>query len=86
MPVVRWESHGSGRFRWSNAGPPEWDHEARCSMVLVKCATSAECKIYSNSHVHGIGQPVQDLGRGSTVLMIIMMEELVLCSEMPIES
>src|SRR3989337_4590468 len=31
----------------------------QCSIVWVKCATSAECKIYSNSRVHGIGQSDQ---------------------------
>nr|BAJ87585.1 predicted protein [Hordeum vulgare subsp. vulgare] len=30
----------------------------QCFMVSVKCAISVECKIYSNSSVHGIGQPV----------------------------
>jgi hypothetical protein len=50
--------------------------------VWVKCTTSAECKIYSNSRVHGIGQPVQTSIGWSTTIMIIMMEVFVsqICS------
>ena len=30
-------------FRRNAVGPPEWDDEAMGSVVLVQCATSAEC-------------------------------------------
>ena len=35
--------HGKGRVSSEYFGPPEWEYEARYSIVWVKCATSAEC-------------------------------------------
>ena len=35
--------HDKGRVSSEYFGPPEWECEARCSVVWVKCATSAEC-------------------------------------------
>ena len=35
--------HDKGRVSSECFGPPEWECEARCSVVWVKCATSAEC-------------------------------------------
>ena len=37
------ESHDKGRVSSERFGPPEWECEARGSIVWVKCATSAEC-------------------------------------------
>ena len=30
-------------FRRNAVGPPEWEYEAKGSVVWVQCATSAEC-------------------------------------------
>ena len=35
--------HGKGRVSSEYFGPPEWEYEARYSIVWVKCATSTEC-------------------------------------------
>ena len=37
------ECHDKGRVSSEHFGPPEWECEARGSVVWVKCATSAEC-------------------------------------------
>ena len=35
--------HGKGRVSSEYLGPPEWEYEAKYSVVWVKCGTSAEC-------------------------------------------
>ena len=35
--------HDKGRVSSECFGPPEWECEARCYVVWVNCATSAEC-------------------------------------------
>ena len=48
--------HDKGRVSSGYFGPPEWEYEARYSIVWVKCATSAECIQSIDSRVLGHGQ------------------------------
>ena len=48
--------HDKGRVSSGYFGPPEWEYEARYSVVWVKCATSAECISSIDSRALGYGQ------------------------------
>ena len=52
--------HDKGRVSSECFGPPEWECEARCSVVWVKCATSAEC-------IHSIDSRFLGYGHNSSV-------------------